>query len=122
MKNVALIDDEELVRESVAQLLRIRDYNVTCYESAEAFLADRDSTETCIIVDFRLPGISGCDLIRQLRASGNNSPALLLSGNIDENLEELICTLPKVSTLAKPCLSSDLYAAVEACFRMAETS
>lgn len=112
---LALIDDEELVRESVAQLLMIRGYGVEAYESAEAFLESNSLAVQCVIVDYRLPGQSGFDLVRHLRASGDSTPAILLSGNIDDSLEQVLSSLPDVWTLGKPCLSSQLYETIEKC-------
>lgn len=116
MSCIALIDDEELVRESVAKLLNIRGYETISFESAEAFLdAEGYENADCLIVDFRLPGLNGCELLRDLREKSVTTPALLLSGNVDNKLESMLEGLPGVKTLGKPCLSQDLFFAVESC-------
>ena len=116
MTLIAMIDDEPLVRESVGKLLQIRGYKTFCFDSAETFLSSpKHSTVDCIVADYRLPGMNGCEMLRQLRAQNILTPALLFSGNIDESILSMLEGISKVTPLAKPCLSADLYAAVDAC-------
>lgn len=114
MPQVALIDDEPLVRESFARLLMSREYETVCFASSEAFLDSEDKHEhDCLVVDFRLPGMNGCELIKELRSNQIETPAILLSGNIDENIASLLRGLARVQTLNKPCLARDLFEVVE---------
>lgn len=116
MAALALIDDEPLVRESFARLLSSRGHATTCFESAEDFLqSDSRGGYDCLIVDFRLPGLSGCELIRKLRSENTATPVILLSGNVDESVSAQLEGITEVSTLDKPCLSADLFALVDSC-------
>ena len=80
---VYVIDDDEAVRDSTAFLLETADLKVRTYESAEAFLAERDRVPGCIITDVRMPGINGLQLARRIRDSGSNEPVIVITGHAD---------------------------------------
>ena len=121
MSRLVLIDDDDLVRESVSKLLEIRGHQVTCFESAEALLETAGYRDAdCLVVDFRLPVMNGCELLYTLRAMSVDTPALLLSGNVGLIWEAMPDGIPGVHTLEKPCPSQDLYTAVEKCLAQAE--
>lgn len=110
MTQIALIDDEPLVRESFARLLTSRKYETACFDSSEQFLqSDNKDQHDCLVVDFRLPGMNGCELIKELRTKQINTPAILLSGNIDENIAALLDGVSRVTMLNKPCLAGELF-------------
>lgn len=116
MAHIALIDDERLVRESFARLLDSRDHVTECFESSEQFLLAAPAPDyDCLIVDFRLPGRNGCELIRELRTQEVAIPVILLSGNVDESVFAQLEGVDGVSILDKPCLSADLFQAVDEC-------
>ena len=121
MSRLVLIDDDDLVRESVSRLLEIRGHAVTSFASAEAFLdASGYRDVECLVVDFRLPEMNGCELVYTLRAMSVDTPVLLLSGNIDQIWEAMPEVISRVHTLEKPCSSQALYEAVEICLAQAE--
>lgn len=121
MAAIALIDDEPLVRESFARLLTSRDHATSCFESSEQFLQSPSrGSYDCLIVDFRLPGLSGCELIRELRSQDIITPVILLSGNVDESVSAQLDGMTDVCTLDKPCLSADLFATVDSCTRISD--
>ena len=61
--NVYVVDDDEAVRDSLQWLLEGKDYRVRCFDSAESFLSRYDPREVaCLIVDIRMPGITGLEL------------------------------------------------------------
>jgi len=116
MAHIALIDDEQLVRESFARLLDSRDHSTECFASSEQFLLAAPALQfDCLIVDFRLPGRNGCELIRELRAQNVLTPVILLSGNVDESVFAQLEGVDGVSILDKPCLSANLFQAVADC-------
>lgn len=116
MHRLILIDDEPLVRDTFARLLQVKGYDTIAFESAEDFLACADtSTAACLLVDFRLPGMNGCELLRILRDKGIETPAILLSGNVDDTVAALLTEIKSVRPLNKPCRSELLFATVEAC-------
>lgn len=69
---------------SLRLLLQSRGFAVTCFKSAEAFLASPQSkSSTCIVSDVRLPGKSGVDLQRILAGNGIEAPIILITGHGD---------------------------------------
>lgn len=81
---VHLIDDDEAVRRSLAFLLTSSGFAVRLYESASAFLEMLDRVQPgCIVTDVRMPGISGLDLQRQLRALHIVLPVIVMTGHGD---------------------------------------
>jgi two-component system response regulator FixJ len=74
---IALIDDDEAALDSLRLLLH-------GFASAEAFLAAlADCTPACVVSDVRLPGLSGLDLRRALKAQGADVPVILITGHGD---------------------------------------
>jgi two-component system response regulator FixJ len=83
-KTIAVIDDDEAARQSLAFLLGAEDYRVETFESAVAFLEQRSTRFTCIIVDQHMPEMTGLELVQQLRAGVRRIPVMLLSGALTE--------------------------------------
>ncbi len=82
---VAIVEDDEGVRDSVRLLLEASGLRCEDFASAEAFLAGGGAGRaSCLVVDVDLPGIGGIDLLARLAAAGIEPAALLLSGRIDE--------------------------------------
>jgi two-component system response regulator FixJ len=82
--NVALIEDDAAVLNSLSRLLESRGMSVCCYASAEEFLADIGTTQPgCVVSDIRMPGLSGLDLQRELRNRDAALPVILITGHGD---------------------------------------
>jgi FixJ family two-component response regulator len=75
---VAVVDDNAALREAVESLLRSLGFAARGFESAEAFLGAGACTD-CLILDVRLPGMSGPALHRRLRAAGDRVPVIFIS-------------------------------------------
>lgn len=81
---VHVVDDDEPVREALAFLLRGEGFAVKTYASAEDLLSVARSLDPgCILTDIRMPGLSGIDLMRQLRADGVDRPTIVMTGHAD---------------------------------------
>ncbi len=81
---VFVVDDEPTVRDSVSMLLRSAGFVVEAFETADAFLRSYDpATPGCLLLDVRLPGISGMELQKQLIAQGIRLPIIILTGHGD---------------------------------------
>ena len=79
-----IIDDEETVRNSEAFMLRMGGINAVAYESAEEFLARDDLRHPgCLVLDVRMPGMSGLELQEEMTRRGIDLPILFLSGHGD---------------------------------------
>lgn len=90
-----IIDDEETVRNSEAFMLRMGGINAVAYESAEEFLARDDLRHPgCLVLDVRMPGMSGLELQEEMTRRGIDLPILFLSGHGDISMA--VSTLKRV--------------------------
>lgn len=80
---VAVIEADATDRHTLCSLLRTLDVDVRVYESAESYLASRTDMLGCLITEVTLPGMSGLDLLRRLRAEGVTPPIILLGEEAD---------------------------------------
>lgn len=78
---VFVVDDDDLVRSSLAMLLAANGLAVRTYESGEAFLAAYDPAQPgCLVLDLRMPGMSGLEVQAELNRRNSRLPILFLSG------------------------------------------
>ena len=78
---VFVVDDDPAVRDSIAMLVRSEGLAVQTFDSAGSFLAAWDRCEPgCLIVDLRLPGLSGLDLQERLAGDDDAPPIIFLTG------------------------------------------
>jgi len=112
---ISIVDDEPLVREGLISLLRSAGFATQAFASAEEFLslAHRDDI-ACLILDVRLPGISGLELQSQLTATVSNhrTPVVFLTGRDDEATRQQALKGGAVDFLPKPVRREALLNAV----------
>jgi FixJ family two-component response regulator len=115
---ISIIDDDDLVRDATASYLRSRGYSVAAFASAEDFLESDDlDRTTCAVVDIHLPGLSGIDLQRRLRAAGRTMPVIFITALADDDVRAQAMAAGAVAFLRKPfeasafdrCLDSALH-------------
>ena len=102
---VAVVDDEEAVREAMAGLLRSAGFEAECFGSAEAFLERRPRTLfSCLILDIGLPGMSGLDLQEQLAAAQADVPIVFITAfdDRDNRMQARALTSGAVGFFRKP--------------------
>lgn len=100
---VFVVDDEEPVRVSLAKLLRALGFPVQTFASAMAFLAsDARGTEGCLLLDLRMPGMSGIDLIEELSRRDQSIPTIVMTGHTDMRSVQRLEAFPLVGFLEKP--------------------
>ncbi len=81
---VFIVDDDPAVRDAVSLLLRTSGLKVATFASAAAFLGSSAAQQAgCLVLDVRMPGMSGLDLQKQLRAQGCHMPILFMTGHGD---------------------------------------
>ncbi len=100
---VHVIDDDEAIRESLAFLLQSAQLDVRTYESANAFLEtlSRDA-HGCVVTDIRMPGVSGIELLRQLKTMGLGLPVIVITGHADVPLAVEAMKSGAVDFIEKP--------------------
>jgi FixJ family two-component response regulator len=99
---VVVIDDDESVRKALRRLLRSAGMAVTTYASAEEFLAAGDSAADCLLLDVRLPGMSGLDLQRLLAESGRDLAVVVMTAHEDQNVRRTALAAGAVDFILKP--------------------
>src|SRR5262245_41082427 len=81
---VLVVDDDEAVRQSIQELLESVGLDAACFGSAKELLeSGLYKRPGCLILDVRLPGLSGLDFQRNLVSSGNIKPVVFLTGHGD---------------------------------------
>ena len=112
---IAVVDDDESVRESLPDLLRELGYSARAFESAEEFLAsDCIAAAQCLILDVAMPGISGPDLHRQLALRGHAIPVIFITALSDKSLPPSLLEQGAVACLIKPFSEQSLREALVA--------
>jgi FixJ family two-component response regulator len=117
---VAVIDDDESVRESLPDLLREFGFAVQAFSSAEEFLASNYVCQTrCLILDVAMPGMSGPDLQRELRRSRREIPIVFITAQQDETVRPRLLREGAAECLFKPFSETALLAALNTALRVA---
>jgi len=115
---VSVVDDDESLRRSLRNLLRSVGIGVETFASAEEFLrsAQRGSTG-CLVLDLRMSGMSGLDLLRHLAVADSHIPVVILTAHGDEETRRRSLQAGAVAFLDKPFRSDALLDAVRAALR-----
>jgi FixJ family two-component response regulator len=111
---IAVVDDDESVREALAGLMKSLGYRATVFPSAEDFLNSegRDST-ACLIADVQMPGMTGPELYERLAASGQPIPTILITAYPDERVKARALQAGVMCYLTKPFGENDLLACLQ---------
>lgn len=101
--HVLIVDDESLIADVLRSYLESRGHHaVAVNDGAQATDAWASGDFDLLIADVRLPKVSGVDLLRKMRATGDWRPCLLISGHVDHSLLTTEPTLLPAALLAKP--------------------
>lgn len=116
---VAIVDDDESVRESLPDLLREFGFAAEAFSSAEAFLASACVGNTrCLVLDIAMPGMSGPDLQRELTLRRQAIPIVFITAHADETVRPRMLEQGAVECLIKPFSDTALLAALNAALRV----
>ena len=111
---IALIEDDEAALESLSLLLQGRGLAIRGFATAETFLASLPEMDPdCVVSDVRLPGMSGLDLQRELRARGRDAPVILITGHGDIAMAVTAMKEGAFDFVEKPYNADDLIAGIE---------
>jgi FixJ family two-component response regulator len=111
---VAVVDDDESVRESLPDLLRELGFAARAFASAEEFVGSDNTSEVrCLLLDIALPGISGPDLQHELIRRGYSIPTVFITGRADQSVPPGLLDQGGISCLFKPFSEQDLRAALD---------
>jgi two-component system response regulator FixJ len=100
---VFVIDDEEPVRLSLAKLLRAMGFPTRIFPTAAAYLeSDAIAEPGCLLLDLRMPGMSGIDLIEELHRRDLHVPTIVMTGHTDMKSVQRLEAFPLIGFLEKP--------------------
>jgi FixJ family two-component response regulator len=117
--SIHIVDDDQLVRESLGDLLRSLDYQVALYRSASEFLdAELPDRPGCLVLDVRLPGTSGLELQAHLTSLNVGLPIILMTGFADIPMSVKGMKAGAIDFLTKPVRPQDLLDAVAAAIQV----
>ena len=112
---VHIVDDDPSFRTSTGRLLQACGYAVTLYESGEELLAQlpKSAASNCILLDVRIPGLSGPELQARLNDMGSHLPIVFLTGHGDISTTVQVIKAGAEDLLTKPAGKEKLLAAIE---------
>jgi len=110
---IAIVDDDESVRDALTSLLHSVGWQAEAFASAEAFLlSGQVHTTACLLLDIRLPGLSGLELQRQLRSSQARLPLIFLTAHGTEAMRAQTLQAGAMAFFTKPFSDTALLEAI----------
>ncbi|MFC4159971.1 response regulator transcription factor [Chitinimonas lacunae] len=111
---IALVDDDAAIRDALKWLFASRGHSVATFDSAEALLAEADPSRFgCLLLDLRMPGMGGMELLQALNQRDYCPPVLFLTGHGDVPQAVLAMKLGAVDFIEKPFDDNELVNLVE---------
>ena len=111
---VFIVDDDALVRESLKDLIRSVGLRVELFASAQEFLrGQHPDAPTCLVLDVRMPGLSGLDLQKQASEAGLEIPIIFITGHGDIPMTVRAMKAGAIEFLSKPFRDQDLLDAIQ---------
>jgi FixJ family two-component response regulator len=110
---VAVVDDDESVRESLPDLLGEFGFDSKVFQSAEEFLVSASVGQTkCLVLDIAMPGMTGFDLQQELKVRGQSIPIIFITAQKDDTVRTRALKQGAVGFLAKPFSDTALLSAL----------
>ena len=111
---ISIVDDDDSLRNSLNNLIRSVGFRAQGFPSAEAFLNSSELHDTaCLILDVRMPGMSGLDLQRQLVATNSPIPIVFITSHGDDDAKARALEAGAVAFLYKPFREEALLKAID---------
>jgi FixJ family two-component response regulator len=112
---ISIVDDDDSLRRSLGNLLRSLGFRVQEFASAQAFIGAQNARETaCLILDVRMPGMTGLDLQRHIAASGWRVPIVFITSHADDDARTRALADGAVAFLSKPFREKEILDAINA--------
>jgi FixJ family two-component response regulator len=112
---LSVVDDDEMLRESLPDLLREFGFSARAFSSGQEFLSSNYVDETrCLILDVAMPGMSGLEVQEELKRRGRAIPIIFITGQKDEDIRKQALRQGALNVLYKPFSDSALLEAVNA--------
>jgi FixJ family two-component response regulator len=111
---IAIVDDDDSIRNALGNLLLAAEFRVLAFASAEDFLHSLDGQAiSCLIADINLPGMSGVALTEALAAAGRAIPTVLITARDDTATIALLGRADSIPHLRKPFSDHQLFSAID---------
>ena len=111
---VYVVDDDESIRKALKRLLRSMGYHAVAFESAEDFMETTSCRgEGCLVLDIRLPGMTGLDLQEKLASSGVKYPVIFMTAHDNPQWQEKAKKAGALAYLRKPFDEQSLRGAIQ---------
>jgi FixJ family two-component response regulator len=118
---IAIVDDDESVREAISSLLRAAGYRTALFDSGEALLSrDQKHEMSCLILDIQMRGLSGLDVHRQLAETNVSIPTVFVTAA--DRLCVPALALRAIAALSKPFSDEALFSAVESALKRTQSA
>ena len=111
---VAVVDDDPSMRKALERLLVNQGYAVATFPSADEYSAARaaECRADCVVLDVRMPGVTGLELQRQFAAAGEAMPIVMITGHGSAAIREQALANGAVAVLDKPFSDEMLLTAI----------
>lgn len=115
-QTIYIVDDDDALRDSLVWLLESNDYRVKSFDSAEAFLAAYDADMAgCLLLDVRMPGMSGLELYERLQDCHATLPVIFITGHGDVPMAVAALKKGAVDFIEKPFSDREMLSLIENC-------
>jgi FixJ family two-component response regulator len=116
---IAVVDDDEAIRESLPDLLRELGFAAQAFASAEEFLSSGCAGDAqCLILDIAMPGMTGPDLQRLLHQRRQAVPVVFITAHGDESVRARVLEQGAIECLYKPFSDTALLGALQAALQV----
>ncbi|MEE9219753.1 MAG: response regulator [Acidobacteriota bacterium] len=113
---VLVVDDETIIRQLLSDFLKAKGYDVASVGSGEEALQWlREHRPSLVLLDIFMPNVNGLEVMRELKRTQPELCVLVLSGYVDEDLEQQVKLLGACNCLPKPFDIHKLYALISSC-------
>jgi FixJ family two-component response regulator len=109
---VAVVDDDASVRRALGRMLSAAGFGVETFASALEFLDRASADVACLVLDVRLPGMTGLDLQRRLAETGRALPIVMITGHGSVDVRDRALASGAVAVLDKPFSDETLLGAI----------
>jgi RNA polymerase sigma factor (sigma-70 family) len=117
-QKVYVVDDDDAMRDSLKWLLESRGLKVEIYASSEAFLdAFHGGLAGCMVLDVRMPGMSGLELYERLHARASTLPVIFITGHGDVPIAVSALKLGAADFIEKPFNDQEMVRLIERCMK-----
>ena len=115
---IAVVDDDQSVREALENLISSVGFEVRLFASAENFLdSDTPAQTDCAILDVRLPGLSGLELQQRLAVDGQSIPVIVITAQAEDKTQDEAVAAGAIAVLKKPVREEVLLTALDAALK-----